>query len=89
LLLFLLLHANGVVVFHLFPAAYINMTAVVLGAVIPSVETTMAPTKMTVMTTNEMHHSTPSTLPSNPHPREGEGEGNEGKGVGRCRGKQW
>jgi hypothetical protein len=52
---------------HLFLAADIGVTAlsvaaaIVLGAIIPWVETKMAPTTMTVATTNEMHHSSPST----------------------------
>ncbi len=97
LFLFLLLHANGVVVSYLFPAMDIGVTAsyvavaVVLGAILPQVENKMAPITMTVTTTNEMHHGAPSTLPSDPHPREGEGEGegNKGKGGGYCRGRQW
>ncbi len=70
------------------PGADIGVTAlsvaaaVVLGAIIQQVETKMAPTT-TVVTTNEMRHGMPSTLPSNPCPREGEGKGDEGKG-GDC-----
>jgi hypothetical protein len=95
LFLFLLLHANGVVVSHLFPAADIGVTAssvaaaVVLGAVIPRVETKMAPTKLTVATMNETRHNVPSTLPSDPHPREGKGKVDEGKGGGHHYGRRW
>ncbi len=93
--LFLLLHTNGVVVFHLFPAADISVTAssvtaaVVLGAAILRVETKMAPTTKTMVTMNEMHHGMPSTLPSNPCLREGKGEGDEGKGGSRHCGRRW
>jgi hypothetical protein len=57
-------------------------TAVVLGAVVQQVETKMVPTTTTVAMTNKMHHGAPSTLPSNPHPREGKskGQANEGEG---------
>ncbi len=86
LFLFLLLHNDGVVVFHLFSAAGIGVTAlsvavaVILGAIVPQVETKMAPMPTTVATTNEMCHGPPSTPPSDPSPREG--KGNEGKGGG-------
>jgi hypothetical protein len=87
--LFLLLHADKVVVSHLFPAADIGMmalsvaVAIVLGAVFPQVETKMAPTTATTGTTNERHHGAPSTPQSDPHPREGKGKGNEGEGGSR------
>ncbi len=91
--MFLLLHADGVLVSHLFPAVDIGITAssvaaaVVLGAIVPQVETKMASTTMTMAMKNEMHHDAPSTLPSDPCPREGKGKGNEGKDGGhRCRG---
>jgi hypothetical protein len=95
LFLFLLLHTDGVVVSHLFPAADIGVTAssvavaIVLGAVIPQVETKMVPSTMTVTTTNEMCHGMPSTLPSDPCPREGKGKGDEGKGGGHRRRRRW
>jgi hypothetical protein len=95
LVLFLLLCANEVMVSHLFPATDIGMmalsvtAAVVFGAVLQQVETKMAPTTMTVVMTNEMHHSAPYTLPSNPCPRESKGKGNEGKGGGHHRGRRW
>jgi hypothetical protein len=60
------LHDDGVVVSHLFPAVDIGVTgssvaeAVFLGAVVPWVETKMAPTTTTVATTNETRHGTPS-----------------------------
>jgi hypothetical protein len=85
----------GLRCFHLFPAADIGVTAssvaaaVVLGAVIPRMETKMAPTTATVVTTNETRHVAPSTPPSDPRPRESEGEGDEGKGGGRHRGRRW
>ncbi len=81
-------------VFHLFPAVDIGMmtssvtAAVVLGAHVPQVETKMAPTRMTIVTTNETHHGMPSTLPSSPCLREGKGESNEGEGGGCCCGRQ-
>jgi hypothetical protein len=59
LFLFLLLRADDVVVSHLFLTADNGVkassvaTAVVLGAVVPQVETKMVPTMTTVMTTNE------------------------------------
>jgi hypothetical protein len=93
LFLFLLLHANGVVVFHLFTAMDIGMmalsvaVAIVLGAVVPRVGKKMAPTTMTMVTTNEMRHGFPSTPPSNPCPREGKGD--EGEGGDHCRGRRW
>ncbi len=94
---FLLLHADGVVVSPLFPAADIGVSAssvtaaVVLGAVIPRVETKMVPMKATVATTNETPHRTPSTLLSDSHPREGKGKGkdDDGEGGGRRRGRRW
>ncbi len=95
LFLFLLLHANGVVVSHLFLAMDIGVTAssvaaaVNLSAVVPWVETKMPSTTTTVVTTNETHHGMPSTLPSNPSPREGEGKGNEGKDGGHCCNSWW
>ena len=95
LFLFLLLHANGVMVSHLFPAADIGLTAssvaaaVVLGTSVPRVETKMAPPTTTMATTNEMCHSTPSIPSSNPRLREGEGEGDEGEGGGRRHGRRW
>jgi hypothetical protein len=73
LFLFLLPRAYGVVVLHLSPAADVSMTASsvavanIVGAVVPQVETKMAPTTMTVATTNETCHGAPSTLPSNPY----------------------
>jgi hypothetical protein len=91
----LLLHANGVVVSHLSPAADIGMTdlsvitAVVFGTIVLRVETKMVQTTKTVATTKEMRHGTPSTPPTNPCPREGEGKGNEGEGGGHRRGRRW
>ncbi len=90
-----MLHADGVVVSHPFPAGDIGITAssvagaVVLGAVIPQVETKMVPTTTTMTTTNETRHGAPSTPPSNPCPREGKGKGNEGESGRHCRGRQW
>jgi hypothetical protein len=81
LFLFLLLHANGVVVSHLFPAAVISVeassvtTAIVLGAIVLQMETKMVPTTTTVATANKMCHGMPSTPPSNPHPKESKGGG--------------
>ncbi len=49
----------------------------------------MVPTRTrTVVTKNEMLHGGPSTLPSDPCPREGKGEGkgNESKGSSHCLG---
>jgi hypothetical protein len=97
LFLFLLLNADRVVVSHLFLAADIGVTAssvaaaVVLGTIVLQVEIKMAPTTMTVVTTNETCHSMPSTPPSNPHLREGKGEcrGDEGKGGSPCHGRRW
>ncbi len=63
--------------------------AVVLGAVVPQVETKMVPTTMTVATTNETRNGMPSTLLSNPCWREGEFEGNEGEGGRRHHGRRW
>jgi hypothetical protein len=61
----------------------------VLGAVVPQVETKMAPMTTTMMTTNETHHRAPSNPPSDPRPREGEGKGDEDKGGSRrCR-RRW
>ncbi len=57
--MYLLLHADGVMVSHLFLATDIGMTAlsvataVILGAIILQVETKMAPMMLTVATTNE------------------------------------
>jgi hypothetical protein len=74
------LHADGVLVSHLFPAVDINVTAssvataVFLDAIDPRVETKMAPMTTTVATRNEMHYGTPSTPPSDPCPGEGEGD---------------
>jgi hypothetical protein len=88
LFLFLLLHVNGVVVSHLFPAAVIGAMAssigmaFVLGAIVPQMETKMAPMTKTVVTTNEMRHGMPSTPPSDSRLR-------ESKGVGRCCGSRW
>jgi hypothetical protein len=76
LFLFLLLHADGFVVSHLFPAADIGVTASsILGTIVPQAETKMVPTATTMATTNKTLHGAPSTLPSNPCPREGEGKG--------------
>jgi hypothetical protein len=67
LFLFLLLHANEVVVSHLFPAAYLDMTAlsvamaINLGSPVPQVETKMAPMMTTMAMTNETRHGAPST----------------------------
>ncbi len=89
------LHADGVMVSHLFPALDIGMTAssviaaIVLGAFVLRVDTKMVPTMMTLEKTNEMHHSTPFIPPSDPHPREGKGKGNEGKSGGHGRGSWW
>ncbi len=91
---FFLLHANRVVVFHIFLAVEIGVMAlsaavtVILGASIPQVETKMAPMTMTVATTNETCHSAPSTLPSNPCPREGKGKDDEGEGDSCRHGRQ-
>jgi hypothetical protein len=65
--------------------------AVVLGAIVPRVETKMIPMTTTVTTMNETCHGAPSTLPSNLCPREGKGksEGNEGKDGGHRCGRQW
>ncbi len=79
-----MLHSDGAVLSHLFPAADIGVmassvaVAVVLGAVILGVETNLVPTTMTVATMDETRHSAPSTLPSNPCLREGKGEGDAG-----------
>ncbi len=86
--MFLLLHADGVAVSYLIPAADIGMTAlsvavaVVLGAVVPQVETKMAPMTTMMMMMIEAHHGAPSNPPSNPCLREGKGEGDEDKGGG-------
>ncbi len=93
--LFLLLHANGVLVSCLFPAVDIGVTTlsvatvVILGAVVPRVETKMAPMMTIMATRNEMRHGAPSTLLSNPCPREDKGKGDEGEDGGHCRGRQW
>jgi hypothetical protein len=79
LYLFLLLHANGVVVSHLFPAAVIGAT---VGAIVPQKEAKMASRTTTMATMNEMHHSVPSTPPYNPRPR-------KSKGGGHCHGSWW
>jgi hypothetical protein len=90
-----LLHADGVVVSHPFPAMDISMTAlsvavaIVLGAIVLLVETKMVPTTTTVATTNEMHHGAPSTPPSDPCPRESKGKGNGGEGGRHCCGRWW
>jgi hypothetical protein len=95
LFLFLLLHANGFMVSHLFPVTDISVMAssvtmaILLDPVIPPVETKMVPTTRTMATMNEMHHRAPSTLPSDPHPREGKGKGNEGKDGSHHHGRQW
>jgi hypothetical protein len=95
LFLFLLHHTNGAMVSHLFPATDIGVTAlsvttaVVLGAIVLQVETKMTPTTTTMTTMNEKHYGVPSTLPSNPCPKEGEGKGNEDKGGGFCCGRWW
>jgi hypothetical protein len=79
LFFFLLLHSDGVMVSHLFPAVDIGVmaatviAAVILSAIVPQVETKMAPTTTSVATMNETCHGMPSTLPSDPHPREGKG----------------
>jgi hypothetical protein len=90
--LFFPLQADGVVVSRLFLAADIGVmalsvaTAIVLGAVVLQVETKIVPTT-TRATTNKMHHSAPSTPPSNLCLREGKGEGSEGKSGGNCCGR--
>jgi hypothetical protein len=67
LFLLLLLHADGDMVSHLFPAADMGVTAssvagaIILGTIVPRVEIKMAPMTTTVATTNETHHSAPST----------------------------
>jgi hypothetical protein len=92
---FLLLHANGVVVSHLFPAADIAVTAssvataAILGVIILQVTTRLAQTMMTMVMLNEMRQGVPSTQPFNPRPREGKGKGNEGEGGGHCCGRRW
>ncbi len=59
LFLFWLLHADRVVVSHLFLTVDVSMTAlsvavaVIFGAIIPQVETKIAPTMTTMTTTNE------------------------------------
>jgi hypothetical protein len=92
LFLFLLLHADGVMMSHLFLAMDIGImassvaAAIVLSAVVPQVETKMASTMTTMAMMNEMRHGVPSTPPSYPCPRENKGKGNKGKGGGRrCR----
>ncbi len=88
-----MLHANGVVVSHLFPAVDIGMTAlsvaaaIVLGAMVLQVETKMVPTRTTVTMMNEMHHGAPSTPPSNPCP--GKSKGHEGKDGSPLHGRRW
>jgi hypothetical protein len=92
---FLLLHANEVMVSHLFPAVDIGVTAlsvamaIDLGAVIPWVEIKMMPMTMTMATTNETHHGTPSTPPYDPCPKDNKGKGNEGKVCGHCHNSCW
>ncbi len=60
--LILLLHADGVVVSHLFLAVDIGITAlsitaaIVLGAIVPREETNMAPTTTTMVMMNKMHY---------------------------------
>jgi hypothetical protein len=96
--LFLLLHADRfLVVFHLFPAVDISMTAlsvavaIILGAVVMQAETKIAPTTITMGTMNKTRHGAPSTPLSDPCPREGKGECkvDEGNGGGCCRGRWW
>ncbi len=95
LFLFLLYHAEWGRGIHLFQAVDIGVmassvaTAIVLRAVIPQVETKMAPTMMTLTITNEMCHGAPSTPLSDPRPREGEGKGDEDEGGGHCHGRWW
>ncbi len=80
---------------HLFPAADIGVTAlsvavaIVLGAIVPHVETKKTPTTTTMAMTNEMCHGAPSNLLSNPCLREGKGKGDEGEGGGLSCGKWW
>jgi hypothetical protein len=87
-----LLHADGVMVSHLFPAVYIGVTAssvaaaIVFSTIVLQVETKMASMTMTVAMTNKTRHGAPSTPQSDPYPREGKGKGNEGKdGCRHCR----
>ncbi len=90
-----MLRVDGVVVSYFLTAMDIGVmalsvaTAVVLGAVVQQVETNMAPTTMTMMTTNETHHSAPYTPPSDSCPREGKGKSDEDKGGGCHCGRQW
>ncbi len=63
--------------------------AIVLGAVVPQVETKLAPATTTMATMNEMHHGAPSTMPSDPRPREGKGKGYEDVGGRHCHGRWW
>ena len=90
-----MIHANGVVVSHLILAVDIGMmassvaTAIVLGAVVPLVETKMVPTMKTMAATNETHHGPSSTPMLDPRAREGKGKGDEGKGGGHHHGRWW
>ncbi len=65
-LFFFLLHAYGVMVFHLFPVMDIGVmalyvaTAVVLGVVVLQVENKMVPTMISMAMTNETCHGAPS-----------------------------
>ncbi len=89
------LYADGVMVSHLFLAVDIGVTAssvataVFLGAVVPLVETKMAPTMTAMAATNKTLHGALSTPLSNPHPMKGKGKGNKGEDGGRCHGRQW
>ncbi len=71
----MLLHANGVMVSHLFLAMVIGArtlsiaVAVVLGTIVLQMETKMAPTTKTVVKTNETRHGMLSTPPSDSRPR--------------------
>ncbi len=81
LFLILLLHVDGFVVSHLFPAADIGVAAssvavaVVLGVIVLQVEKKIMPTTMTMATTNEMSQC--GLHPTVQSPSEG------GKGQGR------
>jgi hypothetical protein len=80
---------------YLFPAVDMGVmassvtAAIVLSPIVLQVETKMAPTTTTMAMTNKMHHSVPSTLPSNPCLRENKGKGDKGKDGGHCHGRQW